>query len=97
MLTASIIKALEMKTVSTSETWANFCEFVQCNIPEESNLHIGRRESLKSPLEVALFRITACGTNMIRVIHRLCTSLLQCEENTYTLSIYLFIYFTMFQ
>jgi hypothetical protein len=37
-----------MEVVSTSETSVNFYETTRLNIPEDSNLHISRSESLKS-------------------------------------------------
>jgi hypothetical protein len=48
VLVASIIIALMMETVSTSETSVNFYETIRRNIPEDSHLHTRRRENLKS-------------------------------------------------
>jgi hypothetical protein len=48
LLTASIISAM-MEAVSTSEKSVNFYQTTRLNIPENSHLHIRRRENLKSP------------------------------------------------
>jgi hypothetical protein len=42
------IIALMMEAVSLSETSLNFYRAARRNIPEDSNLHIRRRENLKS-------------------------------------------------
>jgi hypothetical protein len=42
------IFALMMEAVSTSETSVNFYQTTRPNIPEDSYLHTGRRENLKS-------------------------------------------------
>jgi hypothetical protein len=50
VLTASIIKAiiaLMIKAATTSETLVNFYWDTRRNIPEDSHLHIRRRENLK--------------------------------------------------
>jgi hypothetical protein len=39
VLTASIIRALMMEAVSTSETLVNFYQTTRLNIPENSHLH----------------------------------------------------------
>jgi hypothetical protein len=39
-----------MEAVSTSETLVNFYQTTRGNIPEDSHLHIPRRENLKSHL-----------------------------------------------
>jgi hypothetical protein len=46
--TASIIIALMMEAVRTSETSVNFNVTTQDNIPEDSKLHTRRRENLNS-------------------------------------------------
>jgi hypothetical protein len=43
--------ALMMKAARTSETSANFYQTTSRNIPEDSHLHIRRRENLKSHKE----------------------------------------------
>jgi hypothetical protein len=43
VLTASIIIALMMEAVSTSETSVNFYQTTRRNIPEDSHLHTHRR------------------------------------------------------
>jgi hypothetical protein len=40
--------ALMMEAVNTSETSVNFCQTTRRNIPENSQIHIRRREDLKS-------------------------------------------------
>jgi hypothetical protein len=52
MLTASIIRiiALMLEAASTFETAVNFCETTRHNNPEDSCLHTGRRDNLKSHL-----------------------------------------------
>jgi hypothetical protein len=47
VLTASII-ALMMETASTSKMSANFYQTTWSNNPEDSHLHVRRRENLKS-------------------------------------------------
>jgi hypothetical protein len=42
------IVALMMEAASTSETSVNFYHTTRSNIPEDSHLHIRRRENLKS-------------------------------------------------
>jgi hypothetical protein len=46
--TASIIRALMMEAVRTSETSVNIYLTTQQYIPEDSKLHTRRRENLKS-------------------------------------------------
>jgi hypothetical protein len=48
MRVASIIIALIMEAVHTSETSVNFNVTTWCYIPEDSKLHTRRRENLKS-------------------------------------------------
>jgi hypothetical protein len=48
VLTTSIIIVLMMEAVSTSKTSVNFYDTTRRNIPEDSHLHICRRENLKS-------------------------------------------------
>jgi hypothetical protein len=50
MLTAAIIRVIGhmIRTVSTSETSVNFYETTRRKTPEDSHLHIHRRENLKS-------------------------------------------------
>jgi hypothetical protein len=43
---------LMMEAASTSETSVNVYQTTRCNIPEDSRLHIRRRENLKSHLIV---------------------------------------------
>jgi hypothetical protein len=50
VLTASIISALMMEAVSTSEMSVNFYQTTRRNIPEDSHLHARRRENQKSQL-----------------------------------------------
>jgi cell division protein FtsL len=45
-----LLIALMMEVVSTSETSVNFYHTARRNIPEDSHLHTGRREDLKSQL-----------------------------------------------
>jgi hypothetical protein len=47
VLTASIIRALVMEAVITSETSVNFYQTARRNNPEDSHLHTRRRENLK--------------------------------------------------
>jgi hypothetical protein len=47
VLTASIIIALMMEAVNTSETSINFYQTTWCNIPEDSHLHTHCCENLK--------------------------------------------------
>jgi hypothetical protein len=55
MLAPSIVRviALVMEAATTSETSVNFCRTTQRNNPED--LHIRRREELKSYLAVSCF------------------------------------------
>jgi hypothetical protein len=48
VLIASIIIALMMKAVSTSETFFNIYQTTRRNIPEDNHLHARRSENLKS-------------------------------------------------
>jgi hypothetical protein len=48
VLTASIIIAMMMKAVSTSEMLVNFYETTRHNIPEGCHLLVRRHENLKS-------------------------------------------------
>jgi hypothetical protein len=51
---ASIITALMMEEISTSETSVNFYETAGRNIPTGCHLHACRRENLKSQIEILL-------------------------------------------
>jgi hypothetical protein len=48
VLAAFIIIALMVEAVTPSETSVNFYQTTRRNIPEDSHLHIRRRENLKS-------------------------------------------------
>jgi hypothetical protein len=50
VLIASIVIALMMEAVNTSETSVNFYQTTQHNIPEDSHLHTCRRDNPKSHL-----------------------------------------------
>jgi hypothetical protein len=49
--------ALIMETASISETSVNFYQTTQRNNPEDSDLHIRRRENLKSQLCVTFIQV----------------------------------------
>jgi hypothetical protein len=51
VLAASIFRVM-MEAASTSETLVNFYHTTRLNNPEDSHLHIRRRENLKSHLEI---------------------------------------------
>jgi hypothetical protein len=57
VLTASIIRAiaLTMEATSTSETSAHFYQTTGLNNPEDSHLHIRRRENLKSHFFIIVY------------------------------------------
>jgi hypothetical protein len=50
LLAASIIRTL-MEKASISETSVNFYKTTRRNVPEDSHLHIRRRENLKTQLK----------------------------------------------
>jgi hypothetical protein len=54
VLAASIIGAMMMAVASTSETLVNFYQTTRRNNPEDSHLHIRRRENLKSRVYVVI-------------------------------------------
>jgi hypothetical protein len=49
--------ALMMEAVSTSETSVNFYQTTRRYNPEDSHLHIRRRENLKSNVLISLCRV----------------------------------------
>jgi hypothetical protein len=51
MLTASIIIALMMEAVSTSETSVNFHQTTRRNIPQDSHLHIYDKDGVNGEWE----------------------------------------------
>jgi hypothetical protein len=68
VLTATIIRVM-IEAISTSQTFMNFDEIIQCNIPEGCHLHVCCHESLKF-----YFMILYASTTNQLVTRLWCTS-----------------------